>query len=110
MIKGILFASGKADIKPASLPLLDDAVQVLQQYPALKIRISGHTDDKGKRDFNVQLSSDRAAAVKTYLLSKGITDDRIQTRGAGPDEPIADNKTSAGRQQNRRIEFELLPQ
>ena len=110
VIKGILFASGKAVIKPASFPLLDDAVLVLQQYPALKIRISGHTDDRGKHDFNIQLSSDRAAAVKTYLLGKGIGDERIQTRGAGPDEPIADNKSSTGRQQNRRIEFELLPQ
>jgi outer membrane protein OmpA-like peptidoglycan-associated protein len=110
VIKGILFASGKAEIRPASFPLLDDAVQVLQQYPTLKIRISGHTDDKGKHDFNVKLSADRAAAVKTYLLGKGIPDERIQTRGAGPDEPIADNKTAAGRQQNRRIEFELLPQ
>lgn len=110
VIKGILFASGKAEIRPASFPLLDDAVQVLQQYPTLKIRISGHTDDKGKHDFNVELSANRAAAVKTYLLSKGIPDDRIQTRGAGPDEPIADNKNAAGRAQNRRIEFELLPQ
>jgi OOP family OmpA-OmpF porin len=110
VIKGILFASGKAEIRPASFPLLDDAVQVLQQYPTLKIRISGHTDDKGSHDFNMKLSADRAAAVKTYLLGKGVADERIQTRGAGPDEPIADNKTPAGRQQNRRIEFELLPQ
>jgi OOP family OmpA-OmpF porin len=110
VIKGIVFASGKAEIRPASFPLLDDAVQVLQQYPALKIRISGHTDDKGKHDFNMKLSADRAAAVKTYLLGKGIPDERIETRGAGPDEPIADNKTATGRQQNRRIEFELLPQ
>jgi outer membrane protein OmpA-like peptidoglycan-associated protein len=110
VIKGILFASGKAVIRPASFPLLDDAVAVLQQYGTLKIRISGHTDDKGSHDFNVKLSGDRAASVKSYLLGKGIADDRIQTRGAGPDEPIADNKTSAGRQQNRRIEFELLPQ
>lgn len=110
VIKGILFPSGKATIRPASFPLLDDAVVVLQQYPDLKIRISGHTDDKGKRDFNLQLSSDRAAAVKTYLIGKGVAENRIETRGAGPDEPIADNKTASGRQQNRRIEFELLPQ
>lgn len=110
VIKGILFDSGKAIIRPASFPLLDDAVVVLQQYPTLKIRISGHTDDKGKHDFNTQLSLDRANAVKTYLLAKGVGEERIQTRGAGPDEPIADNKNAAGRAQNRRIEFELLPQ
>ena len=107
---GLVFDSGKAIIRPASFPLLDDAVVVLQQYPTLKIRISGHTDDKGKHDFNTQLSLDRANAVKTYLQSKGVGEERIQTRGAGPDEPIADNKTATGRQQNRRIEFELLPQ
>jgi outer membrane protein OmpA-like peptidoglycan-associated protein len=110
VIKGILFATGKATIQPASFPLLDDAVAVLQLYPTLKIRISGHTDDRGGRELNLKLSGERAGAVKTYLLSKGVADERIQVRGAGPDEPIADNKTPTGRQQNRRIEFELLPQ
>jgi outer membrane protein OmpA-like peptidoglycan-associated protein len=110
VIKGIMFDTGKATIRPASFPLLDDAVAVLLQYPGLRIRVSGHTDDKGKHDANVQLSLDRANSVKTYLEGKGVGANRIQTRGAGPDEPIADNKTSAGRAQNRRIEFELLPQ
>lgn len=110
VIKGIVFATGKAAIRPASFPLLDDAVAVLNQYPDLRIRISGHTDDRGTRELNLRLSEERAAAVKTYLLGKGIADERITTRGAGPDEPIADNSKSAGRAQNRRIEFELLPQ
>ena len=110
VIKGIQFDSGKAKIRASSFPLLDDAVRVLKEYPTLRMRISGHTDNKGKAAKNQTLSEDRAAAVKDYLTSKGIEGSRIETRGVGPDEPIADNKTNEGRAQNRRIEFELLPQ
>jgi outer membrane protein OmpA-like peptidoglycan-associated protein len=110
VIKGILFASGKAKIRATSFPLLDDSVRVLQQFPDLRIRISGHTDNTGKASRNQKLSEDRAAAVKAYMVSRGVDESRIQTRGAGPDEPIADNRSSLGRTQNRRIEFELLPQ
>lgn len=110
VIKGINFDTNKATIRPTSFPLLDDAVGVLKQYPGLRIRISGHTDNRGKRAKNLKLSEDRADAVKTYLVSKGVEPNRIETRGVGPDEPVADNKTAAGRTQNRRIEFELLPQ
>ncbi|MET0286586.1 MAG: OmpA family protein, partial [Polyangiales bacterium] len=110
VIKGILFPSGKAQIRPASFPLLNDAVRVLQEYPELRLRISGHTDNTGKAARNQKLSEDRAAAVKTYMVTHGIEDSRVQTRGAGPDEPIADNRSALGRTQNRRIEFELLPQ
>lgn len=109
-IKGISFDSGKAKIRSSSFPLLDDAVQVLKDYPKLRLRISGHTDNRGKASRNQKLSEDRANAVKDYLTSKGIEGSRIETRGVGPDEPVADNKTAAGRAQNRRIEFELLPQ
>jgi OOP family OmpA-OmpF porin len=110
VIRGIQFASGKAKIRPSSFPLLDDAVNVLKTYPTLRIRISGHTDNKGKLTKNQKLSQDRANAVKDYLTAKGIESSRVETRGVGPDEPIADNRTAAGRAQNRRIEFELLPQ
>jgi OmpA-OmpF porin, OOP family len=82
----------------------------MKTYSTLRIRISGHTDNKGKAAKNQKLSEDRANAVKDYLVSKGIESSRVETRGVGPDEPIADNKTNAGRTQNRRIEFELLPQ
>jgi outer membrane protein OmpA-like peptidoglycan-associated protein len=110
VIKGILFASGKAKIRPASFPLLNDAVRVLQEYPDLRLRISGHTDNTGKAARNQKLSEDRAAAVKAYMVMRGVKDSRIQTRGAGPDEPIADNRSALGRTQNRRIEFELIPE
>jgi outer membrane protein OmpA-like peptidoglycan-associated protein len=108
VIYGIQFAPAKAVIRKPSRRVLDRAVAVLKNYPDLRLEISGHTDNKGTRDKNVALSQARADSVKAYLVSKGIDASRIQTRGAGPDEPIAPNKTKRGRTLNRRIEFKLL--
>lgn len=108
VIEGIFFDTGKATIRSKSFVELDAAVRVLTDYPTLRVEISGHTDSKGKRDKNLQLSQDRADSVKQYLAGKGIAEYRIVTRGAGPDEPVGDNKTKDGRQQNRRIEFKLI--
>ncbi len=107
VIPGIEFDTGKATIRAKSAPTLDAAVKVLSDYPSLKIEVSGHTDDVGKDEQNLKLSQDRADAVKKYFTDKGIDGARIQTRGAGENEPIADNKTVAGKQKNRRIEFKL---
>jgi outer membrane protein OmpA-like peptidoglycan-associated protein len=108
VIEGIYFDTGKATIRSKSYVTLDAAVKVLADYPSLRVEVSGHTDTQGKRDTNLVLSQNRADSVKAYLVGKGIADDRITTRGAGPDEPIGDNKTKAGRQMNRRIEFKLI--
>jgi outer membrane protein OmpA-like peptidoglycan-associated protein len=108
VIQGIEFAFGKATIRPTSKPKLDAAAKVLNDYPTTRIQISGHTDDVGTHERNVELSQERAESVKAYLVSKGVDPGRIETRGAGPDEPIDDNKTAKGRQKNRRIEFKLL--
>jgi outer membrane protein OmpA-like peptidoglycan-associated protein len=108
VIKGIQFDFGKATIRKESNKLLDDAVKVLQQYPDLRIAITGHTDNVGEPGKNLELSQQRAAAVKEYFVGKGVDAGRIETRGAGAAEPIADNGTDQGRQQNRRIEFKLL--
>jgi len=105
VIPGIEFAAGKTTIQPVSRPTLDEAAAVLVEYPTLRVTISGHTDDVGDKQKNVDLSKGRADAVKEYLVGKGVAAERIETRGAGPNEPIGDNKTFAGRQQNRRIEF-----
>jgi OOP family OmpA-OmpF porin len=74
----------------------------------LRLDISGHTDNVGKREKNILLSTARAESVKEYLVSKGIEASRLLTRGAGPDEPVADNKTKAGQAENRRIEFKIV--
>lgn len=108
VIPGIEFDLGKATVRPASLPTLDEAAGVLKEFAQLRVSISGHTDNVGDRQRNVDLSRQRADAVKAYLVSKGVAAERIETRGAGPDEPVADNKLQAGRQKNRRIEFKLL--
>lgn len=107
-IEGIRFASGKSTIKSSSFKTLDQAVEVLKSYPDVRLEISGHTDDRGKRDKNVTLSTARAESVKTYFTEHGIAGDRLEVRGAGPDEPVADNAKSSGRAQNRRIEFKVL--
>ena len=108
VIKGIEFDFGKATIRKSSNAALDEAVKVLTDYKDLRILITGYTDDVGERQTNLDLSQARANAVKEYLVGKGVDASRVETHGAGPDNPIADNKTDKGRQQNRRIEFKLL--
>ena len=108
VIKGIQFDFGKATIRQESNKVLDEAIKVLKQYGDLRIMISGHTDNVGDTAKNTELSQQRAASVKEYMVGKGIDAGRIETRGAGPGEPVADNATDKGRQENRRIEFKLL--
>jgi outer membrane protein OmpA-like peptidoglycan-associated protein len=108
VIKGIEFDTGKDTIRAVSEGVLNGALVVLQEYPKTRIEISGHTDDVGTRENNLDLSKRRAESVKNWFAGKGIDAKRIETRGAGPDEPIAENKGPDGRQKNRRIEFKLL--
>jgi OOP family OmpA-OmpF porin len=108
VVKGINFRRNSADIKASSFPLLKEAVSAFKEYPALRVEISGHTSNEGKRDFNMKLSRKRAEAVKLFLVSAGIDETRIGTVGYGPDKPIADNETKEGKEKNRRIEFRLL--
>jgi outer membrane protein OmpA-like peptidoglycan-associated protein len=108
VIKGIEFDNGKATVRSISKPTLDEASGILNQYPSLKVMIVGHTDNVGKREFNINLSAKRAESVKAYMVERGVAPDRILTRGEGPDTPIGDNKTRSGRAQNRRIEFTII--
>ncbi|HTV24012.1 MAG TPA: OmpA family protein [Polyangiaceae bacterium] len=108
VIAGIEFERGQAAIRPSSELALDQALRVLTEYPALRIEIVGHTDDRGSREHNLELSQQRADAVKAHLVAKGIDPNRLQTMGAGPDAPLTSNETAAGRQKNRRIEFRVI--
>lgn len=108
VIKGIEFDTGKDTIRAASDGVLNGALIVLQEYPKTRIEVSGHTDNVGKPEDNLDLSKRRADSVKAWFVGKGIDAKRIETRGAGPNEPIGDNKGPVGRQKNRRIEFKLL--
>jgi outer membrane protein OmpA-like peptidoglycan-associated protein len=109
-IKGIDFDLDKDTIKPRSFPLLDHAVAVLKEFDQVRIEIRGHLDNTTSLDYGRRLDKNRAHAVKRYLVEHGIAEGRIETRGAGPDEPIDTNKTAAGRANNRRIEFKILIQ
>ena len=108
VIEGINFKSGQATILAGSYVVLDRALAVLKEYPDIRIEISGHTDSRGKADYNRDLSQRRADAVRLYFLSRGIDAGRLTTIGYGPDRPIADNGSDAGRSRNRRTEFRLL--
>ncbi|MDR3706533.1 MAG: OmpA family protein [Paludibacteraceae bacterium] len=106
-IYGINFETGSANIKPESYPTLDEIFNMLKDNAAMKLSINGHTDNQGSRERNQKLSTNRAESVKTYLVSKGITADRLEAFGKGEDFPIADNETQLGRAANRRVELIL---
>ena len=103
----IQFETGKATIKKTSHKLLDEIVDIMNEYTDYDMTISGHTDNTGKADRNQILSEERAASVKSYLESKGISASRLSSKGFGQDQPVADNKTAAGRAKNRRVEMDL---
>jgi outer membrane protein OmpA-like peptidoglycan-associated protein len=105
VIKGINFRTNSAKLTGGSSRTLTGAVKVLQQYPDLRLEISGHTDDTGDADHNRTLSQERADAVKTFLVGKGVAAERLEAKGYGPDKPLADNATRAGKAKNRRVEF-----
>jgi len=103
----IEFETGSAVIRPASYPMLDEIFQSAVVAEGLKLGAYGHTDNSGSDDVNVPLSEKRAAAVKDYLLGKGLAADRIETKGYGSSKPVADNGTADGRSRNRRVEIVL---
>jgi len=107
-IEGIQFDTGSARIRASSNATLDEAVAMLKKWQDVRISIEGHTDDVGNRERNIKLSQDRAESVKRYLVSKGIDPSRLETKGHGPDKPVAEGKTPAARQKNRRTEFVRL--
>lgn len=108
--QAIFFQTAKAVIMPKSFGLLDEVAQVLSARPSMKVRIEGHTDSRGGHAYNMRLSQARADSVKAYLLGKGIAGDRMEAIGYGPDRPIETNKTAAGRELNRRVEFMITQQ
>lgn len=107
----VQFATGKAEILPASFPLLDDVAKVFVDNPQIEqVQIEGHTDATGTAAINRKLSQQRAEAVVKYLADKGVAKGRMIAKGFGPDKPIAGNDDDAGREQNRRVEFNIVKQ
>ena len=105
VLNGIIFESGKADIRAESDSVLEKAYNTLKQNLGIVVEIQGYTDNSGNKKKNNKLSLDRAESIKDYLVKKGITAERVLTKGFGSENPIASNSTKEGRQQNRRIEF-----
>jgi outer membrane protein OmpA-like peptidoglycan-associated protein len=103
--QGVQFETGKATITKKSLPILDNVVKIMNSNPSYKLEINGHTDNAGDPGKNLTLSKDRAAAVKAYLMSKGIALDRLTSNGYGDTMPVASNATAKGKSANRRVEF-----
>jgi OmpA-OmpF porin, OOP family len=103
--KNVFFATGSAKLLPKSFKALDEAAKLLKSDETLMVDIDGHTDSQGNEEKNQTLSDNRAAAVKNYLVSKGIADARLKSTGYGSSKPVGDNKTAAGRASNRRTEL-----
>jgi outer membrane protein OmpA-like peptidoglycan-associated protein len=109
-LQNIEFDTGKASLKPASFPVLDEVGKILQQYPMLRVEIGGHTDNRGSKALNERLSQARADSVLTYVKASFPMIDPAQytAKGYGFSAPIAPNTTELGRAKNRRVEFKVL--
>ncbi len=108
VLKNIFFDPNKYNLMPESDAELDQVVQLMKDNPTLKIQINGHTDNSGKPADNITLSENRARAVTTYLVSRGIAALRLSSKGWGDTKPVADNGTTEGRARNRRTELTVI--
>jgi outer membrane protein OmpA-like peptidoglycan-associated protein len=108
VLNNLFFDVDKYELKDKSRAELSKLIRFLRENPTVRIEISGHTDNTGARDYNLQLSQKRAHAVYQFLLENGIEKRRLVAKGYGPDRPRQKNDTESGRQANRRIEFTIV--
>ena len=106
----VLFASGKYELLPIAQSKLDDVAKALKEQGFKAILVEGHTDSRGSAKKNEELSFNRADAVRSYLVSRGIPSEKIKAAGIGPSRPIATNTTAEGRANNRRVELVVTPE
>lgn len=107
----IQFAVDSAEILPASFGLLEEIAKILADNPQIEvIQIEGHTDITGSAAHNRDLSQRRSESVRARLAKSGVEGKRLTAKGFGPDKPVGDNNTDAGREQNRRVEFNIVKQ
>ncbi len=105
-LPGVTFETDSAVLQPQSEAVLNDAVATLKKYPELSVEVDGHTDNRGSASHNLALSQKRAEAVAAYLKDHGVTN-KLSAKGFGKTAPIADNKTEAGRLENRRVTLKI---
>jgi outer membrane protein OmpA-like peptidoglycan-associated protein len=105
----ITFETDSYNLRPDFYPVLNSVSTVLAKYADTAIRVSGHTDNTGSRQYNQTLSEKRAGSVAEYLTAQGVARQRMVVQGLAFDQPIADNATATGRAQNRRVEIYILP-
>ena len=108
VLEGVNFETSSAQLTPEATTVLDRVATALNDNPDVRVRVIGHTDASGARAFNVQLSQARAESVTAYLATRGVSAERMEAVGVGPDRPIADNSTAEGRRTNRRVELERI--
>ena len=105
--QNIFFATGSSKLLSKSYKSLQEVASIMKENPSFKVSVEGYTDNTGGDELNQKLSESRAASVKEYLLQQGVDESKISSKGFGPSDPIADNKTAAGRAKNRRVEMKL---
>jgi outer membrane protein OmpA-like peptidoglycan-associated protein len=108
VLKNIFYDFDKSTLRPASIVELEHLIELLNDYPTMRIEISSHTDNKGTPEYNIVLSNNRSKSCVDYLISKKVDKKRLEFKGYGLTQPIATNETDAGRQLNRRTEFKIL--
>jgi outer membrane protein OmpA-like peptidoglycan-associated protein len=108
VLEGTNFETNSAKLKPEAMETLDKVAEALKAYPEIRVQVNGHTDSTGNAAHNKTLSKQRADSVRDYLSSKGVAPARMETNGVGSSQPIADNKTEAGRAKNRRVELKRI--
>ena len=107
-LENVLFDRGNASMLPGSYETLDEVAEFLQENPNVAIEVAGHTDNRGRADLNLELSQERAAAVKQYLVGQGVASNRIAQVGYGGTRPLVSNAIEEERSKNRRVEFTIM--
>jgi OOP family OmpA-OmpF porin len=105
VLEGVNFDYDKATLRPEDLAIIDADAATLEKWGDVKVEVAGHTDSRGSDEYNLNLSQQRAEAVRNYLISKGVAADRLTAKGYGESQPVADNETDEGRLKNRRVEL-----
>lgn len=107
-LEGVNFATAQADLSADAKAYLDEAVEMLRQSPAALVEVAGHTDHRGSSRFNLRLSQQRAAVVLAYLVSKGISPQRLISKGYGEEQPLIEGSSPDALERNRRVELRVI--